>query len=68
MEATIYIPDDLAERVQQKLDIEGQQTLSDLIQKALERELAEQDISYFLAHAGIIAEAPKHADEEAEDF
>ncbi|QDZ41581.1 hypothetical protein FRE64_16540 (plasmid) [Euhalothece natronophila Z-M001] len=70
MRATIYLPDELAQRIQEKLDQEGQskENLSQFIQKAVEKELAQKDVSHFLAFTGVVKSAPKHADEEAEDF
>lgn len=70
MRATIYLPDELAQRIQEKLDQEGQskENLSQFIQKAVEKELAQKDVSHFLAFTGAVKSAPKHADEEAEDF
>jgi len=70
MRATIYLPDELAQRIQEKLDQQGEskENLSQFIQKAAEKELAQKDISHFLAFTGVIKSAPKHADEEAEDF
>ncbi|AFZ45661.1 hypothetical protein PCC7418_3550 [Halothece sp. PCC 7418] len=68
MRTTIYLPDHLAKRLQAKLDEEGKQNLSQFIQKAVEKELAQKDISHFLAFTGAVKSAPKHADQEAEDF
>lgn len=70
MRATIYLPDELAQRIQEKLEREGEskENLSQFIQKAAEKELAKKDVSHFLAFTGVIKSAPKHADEEAEDF
>jgi len=70
MRATIYLPDELAQRIQEKLDQEGEEkeSLSQFIQKAVEKELAQKDIAHFLAFTGVVKSAPKHADEEAEDF
>jgi len=70
MRATIYLPDELAQRIQEKLNQEGQnkENFSHFIQKAVEKELAEKDVSHFLAFTGVVKSAPKHADEEAEDF
>jgi len=70
MRATIYLPDELAQRIQDKLDREGEskENLSQFIQKAVEKELAQKDVSHFLAFTGVVKSASKHADEEAEDF
>lgn len=68
MKTTIYIPDDLAKRLEEKLIQNGEDSLSKLIQRILEKELMEKDIQHFLAWSGVVEEAPKHADEEAEDF
>lgn len=65
MRTTIYLPDDLAKRIEEKL---GNQNLSKFIQQAVEKELAQKDVAHFLEFAGAVSDAPHHADEEAEDF
>lgn len=68
MKTTIYLPDELAKRIQEKVNQEGEESFSKFIQRAVEKELTQKDVSHFLAFAGVVEEAPKHADEEAEDF
>ena len=70
MKKTIYLPDDLAKRIEQRLQQKGeeQDSFSQFVQKAIEKELREKDISHFLRFAGVVKEAPHHADEEAEDW
>ena len=68
MKRTVYIPDDLAEQLRQYLDDHPDQTLSSIVQEALEEKFAARDISKLLALAGIVQEAPRNAAEDAEDY
>lgn len=68
MKRTIYIPDEMAERLNQYLHEHPTKTLSSVIQEALEVKLASKDISKLLALAGIVQEAPRNAAEHAEDY
>ncbi len=68
MKRTVYIPDDLAEKLHQYLDDHPDQTLSSIVQEALEVKFAARDISKLLALSGIVQEAPRNAAENAEDY
>lgn len=68
MKRTIYIPDDLAKRLNQYLQEHPTDTLSSVVQEALEVKLAPKDISNLLALAGIVDSAPRDASENAEDY
>lgn len=61
MKRTIYLPDELDKRVEKYLQNTPNQSLSNLIQEALESKLASKDISQLLELAGIIKNAPREA-------
>lgn len=67
MKRTIYLSDDLADRVEQFLSIHPRMTLSGLVQEALEERLAPRDVTALLELAGLVPEASTHARERAED-
>lgn len=68
MKRTIYLPDELDKKVEKYLQNTPNQSLSNLIQEALEIKLASKDISQLLELAGIIKNAPREASENAEDY
>ena len=68
MKRTVYLPDDLAERLNEYLREHPDETLSSTVQSALEVKLAHKDVSKLLALAGIVQEAPCNADRRAEDY
>ena len=68
MKRTVYIPDDLAERLNEYLREHPDETLSSTVQSALEVKLAHKDVSKLLALAGIVQEAPCNAADHAEDY
>ena len=68
MKRTVYIPDDLAERLNKYLREHPDETLSSIVQSALEVKLAHKDVSKLLALAGIVQEAPCNATDHAEDY
>jgi metal-responsive CopG/Arc/MetJ family transcriptional regulator len=68
MRRTIYLPEDLGKRVEEYLQNTPNQSLSNLVQEALETKLASKDISQLLELAGIIKNAPREASENAEDY
>jgi|SoiMethySBSTD1v2_1073268.scaffolds.fasta_scaffold934295_2 hypothetical protein len=67
MRRTIYLPDDLAARVNEYLCDNKTLSLSALVQRALERELDPPDLSPLLELAGMVKEAAVHARDHAED-
>ena len=68
MRRTVYLPDDLAERLNKYLREHPDETLSSIVQSALEVKLAHKDVSKLLALAGIVQEAPCNAADHAEDY
>ncbi len=68
MKRTIYLPDDLAQRLSDYLKEHPQETLSSLVQTSLESKLENKDISKLLGLAGIVENAPRNASENAEDY
>lgn len=68
MKRTVYLSDDLDNKVTEYLQTNPPQTLSNLVQEALEIKLASKDISQLLELAGIVKDAPKNAMENAEDY
>lgn len=67
MKRTVYLPDELAERLNEYLREHPDETLSSIVQSALEVKLAHKDVSKLLALAGIVQEAPCNAADHAED-
>lgn len=68
MKRTVYLPDDLAERLNEYLRAHPDETLSSIVQQALEVKLAHKDVSKLLALAGVVQEAPCNAADHAEDY
>jgi hypothetical protein len=63
MRKTIYLPDDLAAQVEEYLKRHQGQTLSSLVQEALERKIAPPDLSGLLDLAGFVSVPPIEGDE-----
>ena len=68
MKRTVYLPDDLAERLNEYLKEHPEETISSIVQEALEVKLAHKDVSKLLTLAGIIQNAPCNAADRAEDY
>ena len=68
MKKTIYIPDELAERLSDYLREHPQETLSSVVQNSLAAKLESKDVSKLLKLAGIVKNAPRNASENAEDY
>lgn len=68
MKRTIYIPDELGESIDEYLKEHPEETLSSIVQSALQAKLAQKNVSKFLALAGIIQDAPCNASDNAEDY
>lgn len=54
MRKTIYLPDDLAEQVEEYLKLHRGETLSSLVQRALEREIRPKDPDAILKLIGLV--------------
>jgi hypothetical protein len=67
MRRTIYLPEDLAHRVETYLHEHPGVTLSALVREALENQLCPPDPSAILELAGLVKEASTSARERAED-
>lgn len=65
---TIELPDQLAQQLTTYLETYPAESMASLIQDALQVRLLPKDGSKLLALAGIVTEAPRGADEHAEDF
>ncbi|WP_299409285.1 hypothetical protein [Acaryochloris sp. IP29b_bin.148] len=57
MKRTIYLPDDLNERISDYLQQNPQASFSSLVQDALETKLASKDLSHVLKLAGMVKDA-----------
>lgn len=68
MKRTIYLSESLDEQVEEYKKNTPDKSFSNLIQEALERKLAEKDISLLLELAGIIKNAPREASENAKNY
>ena len=68
MKRTVYLPDDLAERLKEYLTKHPDETLSSIVQEALEVKLVRKDVSKLLALAGVVQNAPCNAVDHAEDY
>lgn len=68
MKRTIYLPDDLAERLNEYLEKHPEETLSSIVQAALEVKLVPKNVSKLLALAGIVENAPDNGCDRAEDY
>ena len=67
MRRTIYLPDDLARRVEDYLSERPGVSLSALVREALESRLRPPDPAALLELAGLVPEASTGAGERAED-
>ena len=67
MKRTVYLLDHLAERLSEYLAEHPGESLSSIVQEALEVKLAHKDVSKLLTLAGIVQEAPCNGTERAED-
>jgi hypothetical protein len=67
MKRTIYLPDYLSEQIDTYLAQHPDETLSSLVQGALEIKLAPKDLSQLLSLAGIVQHPTHPASEQAED-
>ena len=65
---TIELPDQLAERLNNYLSENPEETMAKLIREALTVKEVPKDLSKLLALAGVVTEAPRNSDEHAEDF
>ena len=68
MKRTVYIPDEYANALDNYLKEHPEETLSSIMQEAIQKKLAQKDISKFLALAGLIQDAPCNAANHAEDY
>lgn len=68
MKRTIYIPDEYADALANYLKEHPEETLSSIMQEAVQRKLAQQNVSKFLALSGLVQDAPCHAADRAEDY
>lgn len=68
MKRTIYLPDDLAERLNEYLRKHPEETLSSIVQEALEVKLVQKDVSKLLDLAGIVQNAPCNGCDRTEDY
>lgn len=67
MKRTVYLPDELA-RLDKYLRKHPDETLSSIVQEALEVKLVHKDVSKLLALAGVVQNAPCNAGDRAEDY
>jgi hypothetical protein len=67
MKRTVYLPDELDTKLMSYLQDHPGQTLSSIVQEALETRLARKDVSKLLALAGIVPHATTDAANHAED-
>jgi hypothetical protein len=68
MKRTIYLSDELEVQVNQYLNEHPRETLSHIIQQALEVRFATKDVSKLLSLEGIVQEAPRNSSEQAENY
>lgn len=68
MEKTVYISDDLGQAVENYLKEHPEETLSSIVQEAIQKKLAAANVSGFLSLAGLVEDAPCNARDRAEDF
>jgi hypothetical protein len=68
MRRTIYLPDDLNERVEEYLKLHHGETFSALVQRGLEQSVAPPDLGPLLELAGFVSVDPdKRDDRPVED-
>ena len=67
MRRTVYLPDDLAEQVDQYLKDHPWLTFSGLVGEALRARVAPPDINAILELAGLVPEADRPVREQPED-
>lgn len=67
MKRTVYIPNDLDEKIEEYLAEHPEETLSSIVQEALCRKVAQKNVATFLAFAGIVEDESCNARDRAED-
>lgn len=67
MKRTVYLPDELDTKLMSYLQDHPGQTLSSIVQEALETRLAGKDVAKLLTLAGFVPHATTHAANHAED-
>jgi hypothetical protein len=67
MRKTIYLPDELAARVDEYLKLHRGETLSSLIQRTLKREVAPRDPDAILKLIGMVSVEPDEIDKKFAD-
>ncbi len=67
MKRTVYIPDEMDKRIDDYLQEHPDETLSSIIQEAIQSKLAQKDVSELLALAGIVKGGACNARDRAED-
>ncbi len=67
MKRTVYIPNDLDEKIEEYLAEHPEETLSSIVQEALCRKVAQKNVADFLALAGIVKDESCNARDRAED-
>lgn len=68
MKQTVYIPDELADALENYLKKHPEETLDSITQEAIQKKLAAANASKFLKLAGLVEEAPCNAANMAEDY
>jgi hypothetical protein len=67
MQITVDLPEELAQRLNLYLQEHPEESLLGILKEALEIKLVPKDTSRLLELAGIVTDAPRGADDHAED-
>lgn len=67
MRRTVYLPDDLAKKVDEYLETHPELTFSALVRCSLEKRVAPRDLTPLLELAGIVKKAKRHPRLQPED-
>ncbi|MBV9387824.1 MAG: hypothetical protein JOZ78_15485 [Chroococcidiopsidaceae cyanobacterium CP_BM_ER_R8_30] len=68
MKRTVYIPDELDHEIEKYLADHQEESLSSIIQEAIQKKIAKRNVEAFLSMAGIVKDAPFDSSQKPEDI
>jgi len=68
MKRTVYIPDKLDREIESYLADHQEESLSSIVQEAIQKKIAKRNVEAFLSMEGIVKDAPFDSSQSAEDM
>ncbi len=65
---TVYIPDELDREIEGYLAEHQEESLSSIVQEAIQKKIAKRNVEAFLSMAGIVKDAPFDSSQNPEDM